>query len=538
MTTVPASELDSSSGRVQPPAYDVAIVGLGPSGAMLANLLGAAGLRVLVLERLVHAVPTPRAIHFDGEVMRAFQAIGLDAEVAALSRAGTEGMHFVNAGGRTLLVRRGSAQVGPHGFANNHYFHQPELEAVLRSGLGRFPSVDVRLGFDLTSLATRSKSQRAGDGHDDGNDSHDGDGATLTGSDLSTGATASFRARYVVGADGARSLVRKTLGSTQEDLGLHQPWLVFDVMLNDDDDLGLPRHTVQHCDPIRPMTYCHVTGRRRRWEIMLMPGDDPAELVQPDTLWKLVSRWVRPDQATLERAAIYTFHSVIAQGWRSGPLLLAGDAAHQTPPFLGQGMCAGIRDAVNLAWKLKAVVQDGADDSLLDTYEAERAPHVRAFIDLAVRLGDVIQTTDPQAAQARDARFAEGAPALFDSPTPRLGASPLNQSEAPAGLTLPQFRLEDGEGTDALLGDGYTLIVASALWESDSADQAVTTMPAVAATQWHDAGVRVIVNPPPALLAWLVGQRAAAVLVRPDRYIAALAATSNDIPSLLNQLPS
>lgn len=517
---VPASKPTPSTGLVHSPDYDVAIVGLGPSGAMLANLLGAAGLRVLVLERLAHAVPTPRAIHFDGEVMRAFQAIGLDAEVCAISRAGTEGMHFVNASGRTLLVRRGSAQVGPHGFANNHYFHQPELEAVLRNGLRRFPSVDVRLGFDLETLVAERG------------------GAALTGTALSTTATQTFHARYVIGADGARSLVRKTLGSTQEDLGLHQPWLVFDVMLNDDDDLGLPRHTVQHCDPVRPMTYCHVTGRRRRWEIMLMPGDDPAELVQPDTLWKLVSRWVRPDQATLERAAIYTFHSVIAQGWRKGPLLLAGDAAHQTPPFLGQGMCAGIRDAVNLAWKLKAVVRDGAHDSLLDTYEAERAPHVRAFIDLAVRLGDVIQTTDPQAAQARDARFADGAPALFDSPTPRLGAGPLSQEDAPAGLALPQFRLEDGEGSDALLGDGYTLIVASALSESDTADQAIRSIPPVTATEWHDAGVHVITDPPPALLAWLAGQRAAAVLVRPDRYIAALAATANDIPSLLNQLPA
>jgi len=151
------------------------------------------------------------------------------------------------------------------------------------------------------------------------------------------------------------------------------------------------------------MTYCNVTGNRRRWEIMLMPGDDPAHMVNSETLWQLVRQWVTPEQADIERATIYTFHSVIAQGWRKGRLMLAGDAAHQTPPFLGQGMCAAIRDVANLAWKLHAVLHHRAHDSLLDTYESERAPHVQAFIELAVRLGDIIQTTDPEAARQRDA---------------------------------------------------------------------------------------------------------------------------------------
>jgi 3-(3-hydroxy-phenyl)propionate hydroxylase len=382
--------------------HDVAIIGCGPAGATLAHLLGAYGLSVLVLEREAEIHPLPRAIHFDGEVMRVFETSGLRPEVEAISRPGLVGMHFNNADGETLLIRAGSNPRGPHGCANNHYFHQPELEAVLRAGLARNPRVTLRMRHEVLRI-----------------DEHEGH-AALVVRDLAHDSTHEAQARYVVGCDGARSLVRKTIDSEMIDLGLHQPWLVFDVLLNAPVPT-LPEHTVQHCDPARPMTYCNVTGNRRRWEIMLMPGDDPEELVRPERLWELVRRWITPEQAQIERAAIYTFHSVIAQTWRRGRLLLAGDAAHQTPPFLGQGMCAAIRDAANLAWKLHAVLHGHADDALLDTYGTERLPHVQAFIELAVELGGIIQTTDAEAARERDARFRAGQPEIFHYPTPRLG---------------------------------------------------------------------------------------------------------------------
>ena len=392
--------------------WDVAIVGHGPSGATLARLLGGMGLSVLVLERETDIYPLPRAIHFDGEVMRVFETCGLREAVQAISRPGHIGMHFQNAEGQTLLIRAGSPVRGPHGFANNHYVHQPDLERVLRDAVAELDQVQVCLGHEVLDLQ------------------EDGAGVWLRvqGPD---GATRTEQARLVVGCDGARSLVRRHLGSTMQDLGLHQPWLVFDILLKAPVP-GLPEHTVQHCDPARPMTFCNVTGQRRRFEIMLMPGDDPAQIVKADALWPLVQRWVRPEQADIERAVIYTFHSVIAQGWRRGRLLLAGDAAHQTPPFLGQGMCAGIRDVANLAWKLAAVLRGQAPMDLLDSYERERAPHVAAFIELAVRLGNIIQTTDPQAARERDARFKAGQPEIFHFPAPRLGPHQDPQA-GPAG---------------------------------------------------------------------------------------------------------
>jgi 3-(3-hydroxy-phenyl)propionate hydroxylase len=495
--------------------HDVAIVGLGPTGATLANLLGAAGLSVVVLEKEGGVFPLPRAIHFDGEVLRVLQGAGLREQALAIARPGEQGMHFVNGAGETMLIRGGSAALGPHGCANNYYFHQPELEGVLRDGLARFANVEVRLRTEVTAVAQHA------------------DGATLEVRDTGSGHASSVRARYVVGCDGARSPVRQHMGSEMLDLGLRQPWLVFDVVLQQPVDL--PAHTVQHCDPLRPMTYCNVVGDRRRWEIMVLPGDDREALVRPESLWRMVAPWVRPEQARLERAAIYTFHSVIASGWRQGRLLLAGDACHQTPPFLGQGMCAGIRDAANLAWKLEAVLARQAPDSLLDTYESERAPHVRALVELAVRLGNIIQTTDPALAAERDAKFRAGRPEIFELPPQVLGTGAFDAFNAfdtnpgsPAGRPFPQPRLQDGRLLDELLGRRSAVI--------GRADALAAAAPATV-ERWRRAGALVIDRPEAALADWLAAHEAQAVILRPDRYIVGVARTGHDLDRISQHLP-
>ena len=489
--------------------HDVAIVGLGPTGATLANLLGAAGLSVLVLEKEAGIFPLPRAIHFDGEVLRILQAAGLRDEALAISRPGEQGMHFVNGAGETMLIRGGTAALGPHGCANNYYFHQPELEAVLRSGLARFANVDIRLRHEVVGVE------------------QDASGATLRVRAIEGGRIQNMRARYVVGCDGARSPVRQRMGSAMADLGLKQPWLVFDVVLQEEVDL--PHHTVQHCDPARPMTYCNVVGHRRRWEIMVLPGDDREAMVQPEALWQMVAPWVRPDQARLERAAIYTFHSVIAEGWRDGRLLLAGDACHQTPPFLGQGMCAGIRDAANLAWKLAAVLKGRAPAALLDTYESERAPHVRALIELAVRLGNIIQTTDPELAAERDAKFRTGQPEIFELPPQRLGAGAFDATPgALAGSPFPQPRLDDGRLLDELLGHRSAVI--------GHAPALASAAPSTA-DRWRRAGAIVIDRPDASLTDWLDSHQAHAVILRPDRYIVGVARTGHDLDRISQYLP-
>jgi 3-(3-hydroxy-phenyl)propionate hydroxylase len=427
--------------------------------------------------------------------------------VEDISRAGLKGMHFVNAEGETLLIRGGTTALGPHGCASNYYFHQPELERTLREGVQRFENVRVCLQHSVLDIQQKTEH------------------ASLQVQDSSNDSTYEINARYVVGCDGARSLVRKILGSPMQDLGLHQAWLVFDALLKDNAP-PLPDHTVQHCDPARPMTYCNVTGNRRRWEIMMLPDDDPAEIVKPENLWPLVNRWVQPENAEIERATIYTFHSVIAKGWRTGRLMIAGDAAHQTPPFLGQGMCAALRDASNLAWKLQAVLTGIASDDLLDTYESERAPHVQAFIELAVRLGDIIQTTDPEAAKARDAKFRQGQPEIFQFPAPVLGHGMVAAGPVPVGQTFPQPQLSNGQWLDEAIGNHFAVIALPELL------QEVSTQTRAQWKQWQVVSQSAQDE---SLRAWLDQQSVQAVLVRPDRYILGMVNTSAQLDALSQQ---
>jgi 3-(3-hydroxy-phenyl)propionate hydroxylase len=443
--------------------YDVAVVGYGPTGATLANLLGMQGLEVAVLEREPDLLPLPRAVHFDGEVMRIFETAGLATELLPKLRP-SGGMRYVNTRGVIMIERKPAGEIGPHGWANNYLFHQPDLEYTLRAGAERHPNVHVFKQHDVVALSQTNEHVV-----------------------LETSRN-SVRARWVVGCDGARSIVRQAIGSGHEDLGLHQPWLVVDVLL--EREVELPAQTVQYCDPTRPVTFVKVTGKRRRWEIMLMPGDDVDTIEQPESMWRLLAPWIRPGDARIERSAVYTFHSLVAKRWRDRRLFIAGDAAHQTPPFLGQGMCSGIRDAANLAWKFSR-------PDLLDSYQSEREAHVRVFIDTAVRLGNIIQTTDPEVAAERDRRFLEGGKEEMVNLSPPLGPG----FHRGRGEIFPQPTLADGRRLDEAIG-GYRFALLSP-WKIET-DMTIVPFP---------------------------GDEA--VLLRPDRYVYGTAANPVEAQKLL-----
>ena len=485
---------------------DVAIVGFGPVGATLANLLALQGLRVLVFEREAEVYRLPRAVHFDGECMRVFQAVGIADELMS-GLVVAPGMRFVDAAGRVLIDWQRPTTIGPQGWHASYRFHQPTLESALRRRLAQHPRVRVALRHDVFCIDEK-------------------DGAVhLRHEDLSSGRLGSSRARWVVGCDGARSLVRRFMGTELDDLRSHERWLVVDLILKRPrPDLG--DYSVQFCDPRRPATYVRGPGDRRRWELMLMPGDDLVEMTRPERIWSLLERWVTPQDAVLERPAVYTFHSVVARGWRRGRLLIAGDAAHQTPPFLGQGMCAGIRDAANLAWKLAAIVGGSAPPALLESYESERAPHVREFIETAVRLGAVIQSTDAAAAARRDEAMAAN-PQAFATPQPRLGPGAYDGQPDCAGTLALQPVLADGRRLDDDIGYRAALLVRPA-----SAQQAALLL-----GDREPAAVdcRLVVAESAAVQAVLDDCRAEAVLLRPDRQVFGIAAEREEIAGLLRR---
>ena len=514
MTAAPlfaSPESSSSASSSAAPQFDICIIGCGPVGAALANLLGMSGLRVVVLEREPSVYHLPRAVALDGEGMRLVQTMGLAEQLLPLLSVSRNIRHVSTDGKLLLLISRGG--IGPEGWHNAYRFYQPEFETVLRNGIIRFASVDLRLRCDAFAL------------------DEFGDHVRVRYENLTAGELAQTTARYVVGCDGARSLVRRFMGAALHDLRSHERWIVLDMILDQPprgvpeaaDETGRVVDAIQYCDPSRPTTFVPMPGKRHRWEFMLMPGDDPTTVTKPGRIYEMLKPWsIDPAKSVIERAVVYTFHSALSSRWRRDRLLLAGDAAHQMPPFLGQGLGSGLRDAANLAWKLNAAVRGGAPDTLLDTYEIERSENVRAFIELAVELGGVIQTTDPERARARDQELIAN-PTMLRPITPRLESGLHGEAPAPAGTRASQPRLADGMLLDDKVGYRFAVLANKRF--------AAALGPTVRYCQF-DEEIAVVIATGPAE-EYLAGLRAEAVVVRPDRYILGVASTRAELNAVL-----
>jgi 3-(3-hydroxy-phenyl)propionate hydroxylase len=505
-----------------PDRYDVIIVGAGPVGSAAAVLASRHRLSTLLVDEAVDVFPLPRAIHFDADIMRILQFAGLAERVEPIARATTGGVHL-GLDGEPIRQFRVPDRPGDFGWRPHYMFFQPEFDGLLRQAAMESPGVDVRFGWRCESVTNENE----------------GASVALRASD---GASATINGRYVIAADGAASFIRKQLGLGLSDYGFDEPWVIIDAEVPDA-EMG-PDYTIMWCDPARPGTYVPGPARHRRWEFMLLPGETGHELSTPEGARSLVgpvSDWLDPEQLDVVRVAVYRFHALVAEQWRAGNVFLAGDAAHQTPPFYGQGMCHGMRDVRNLLWKLAAVLRGRADEALLDTYQVEREPHVRAIIEAAVANGRYICTLDRDLAAERDAtlraRMAQGADVRsFREVIPGLTTGLLDPeagSEA-VGLLIaqPNVRTRDGEERllDDALGDGWSIVCLPGVLTELSRDSFEALDFCVVeldseVTETQDLFQR-----------WFDEFGCAAVVIRPDRYVYGTARDGDELTALVARL--
>jgi 3-(3-hydroxy-phenyl)propionate hydroxylase len=508
--------------------YDVLIVGFGPAGAVAACLLGAYGISTLIVDKAVGIYDKPRAVSLDHEIARIFQNIGIGEALKAHVEPFTASEYF---GVDGQLIKRLDMLPPPFpmGWTPSMVFMQPALEELLRKRAGELGSVDIRLGVDMVGLEQDSDIVTA----------------HMRGPD---GVLFTVRSKYLIGCDGASSTVRLLTGIPLDDLGFDQPWLVVDVLANERGLAKLPTVSAQYCEPARPTTYIVCTGNHRRWELMLLPSEDPRRMESSEEVWRLLRRWIDPADAELWRSASYRFHALVAADWRLGRIFLAGDAAHQQPPFLGQGMCQGVRDVTNLAWKLARVVQGNSDGALLDTYGIERGGHVRQLHAVIKGIGSIVAERNESAARIRDARLLAEAGGVVRS-VPRQQLQPsltvgclASRSHGVRGTLFPQPRISTNFGPrllDEVVGTGLRLVL-------DRQFPPVTADQIRQLARLDARAIRLTDAPRPlgdhaesysefdgVARKWFKANGCGAAVVRPDHYIFGAA---SDIPALTETL--
>lgn len=500
----------------------VVVVGLGPVGATIALLLGRAGIPTLVLERSAEVYPDGRAIALDGEALRVLQAAGLHRthlpELLADVPVRLRSRH-----GRCLLEIAARDSLAGH--PSLVFFNQPDLERRLRSELRHQASVQVRLQHEVE----RCK--------------QDDEQVGVVARDLRTGTRKRFEARWVIACDGASSRIRRDAGIPLRGVTSPRRWLVVEARLR----ARSTQPTFEFlCDPHRPTVSASLPGGRHRWEFMLLPGEDPDELAQSHSVRALIARHAALEHVELLHAKVYTFHARVAERWRQGRLLLAGDAAHLSPPFAGQGLSTGLRDAHNLAWKVAAVMQHRAAPRLLSSYQVERRPHAVRLTALALVLGAIIQVESHTCAALRDlalrtvlafprVRHHVATGAWKHPSRHRHGlVSHRPRRRRVEGSQLPQPKVLLADGSERLLDDLLRGDFALIGWEIDPStalDPPTHGMLAqLPATVLHAASsVAFLPDPTPGVVGvaddtgtlarWFASAGARLALVRPDRHV-------------------
>lgn len=518
---------------------DVVVVGLGPVGQALTALLGREGHTVVAVERWPDVFPLPRAGHVDDEVMRIFQALSIAEEIDEDSTK-VSGYEFRDRTGE-VIAHMDWGHPGISGWYSDYSLYQPQLERLLQAQARRHQSVEMMRGWQVEGIQQDAErvvvTVRRGNAED--------------GVFARTDELRELSARFVVGCDGANSIVRSICAIGFEDLGFEAEWL---VIFAEPLDPRLQRRmpdVAQILDPQRPTTAFRASGKRFcRWEFMLMPGETPESMSSPAAAWHLIADWgFTPENSRLVRHTVFRFQSKVADRWREGRALLAGDAAHLMPPFLGQGMCSGLRDAKTLAWKLDLVLRGVAPDEILDSYEQERAGHARAVVEASLKVGQLICTTDPEAARVRDASLRSGEisppgalPGIEGGVLARDGAG---GAIPPAGrLSMQPTVTRDGRPVrmDELTGDGWVIVAVDFDPRDLLAPPALEVVDRLGMACVHighrEADADALIDESGAYVAWLQELGVRGLVIRPDFYVFAGFNSGGELALALTDLAS
>jgi len=452
--------------------FDVVIIGLGPVGCTAALFLAEAGLQVAAIERDESVYQLPRAVNLDGEIIRAFQRIhraeAIDDLMQSLRPEDRAG--FANSR-REWLFGQDFVPFGANGWQPMNMFDQPEFETYLRDQVLEHPGVTSMIGCEVTHLENRRKD--------------DNTHVLVQFTSRSTGEPGTLAATYAIGCDGASSFVRRNFDIGWRSLGYDCDWLVVDVTAREGHNLD--NTTLQVCDPDRIQTYVCTKDPYRRWEFKFNPGETAEEMLKEEKVLSLIDKWTPRGTYDIRRTAVYQFHAATADRWREGNIFIAGDAAHQTPPFLGQGMNAGMRDAINLSWKLPMVISGKATDALLDTYEQEREGHAHDLVDWAVNIGKLMDHTAAVELAQREGRQPPETPEQMKSSgygqgreqPPIRGGAVLLEQVSDSGSTGYLFNQPDvsvkghDKKLDDLLGPGFALVYKSEQIELNPTSQRI-----------------------------------------------------------------
>ncbi len=468
--------------------FDVTIIGLGPTGGTLANLMAMNGFSVLILEREKSHYNLPRAVHFDDEIMRVFQTIGITKDFLKHTII-NKGTKFVNSKGKVVLDWPRPRKITENGWYPSYRFHQPDLERQLRKKLKNYRKVKIQNNSKVTKIKNYSEYVK------------------ISFSNTKIDSFHEIKSKYLIGCDGANSVTRKEMNTKMKNLGFTQKWAVIDLILKEEKK-NLPDRTIQYSNPKQPATYCRNVGKRRRWEFAIKRKQSEKKILSEKYIWNFLKPWLKKKEALLERKTIYTFKSAISRNWIKGRIFIAGDAAHLMPPFMGQGMCAGIRDVSNLAWKISKCLKSKHNEKLLSSYQSERFTNVKEYVETTMRMGEFVNAAESIEITDNISSGSDGIKSM-QSIKPVLGKGLGSISDINRGKIFPQLKLKNGKSLDDFFSCSLILILSNELKNKKKLSKLPT----------------IIENEVKGLSEVLKDYKSKAIIVRPDRFVLQSCAT-------------